>query len=76
MAAVDDDTLLASYTKTIANFSAAYAAMQDTMKNQAPSLTAMQGQLANIEQFCMAVGQRPPSTVYQPQGNNYAPAQQ
>ena len=76
LAAVNNDTLIVLYTKTMTNFGAVYAATQDTMKSQATSLAAMQGQLANIEQFCMAVGQQPPSTVYQPQGNNYAPAQQ
>ena len=72
MAAVDDDTSIALYTKTMTNFGNAYAATQDTMKSQAASLTAMQGQLANIQQFCMAVSQQPPSTVYQPPSNNYS----
>ncbi len=34
------------------------------MKDQANSLVAMQTQLANIQQFCMAVGQQPPSSIY------------
>ena len=76
MAAVNDNTFIAPYTKTMTNFGAAYAATQDTMKSQAASLAAMQSQLANIQQFCMAVGQQPPSTVYQPPSNNYAPTQQ
>jgi hypothetical protein len=76
MAVVNDDTSIALYTKTMTNFGTAYAATQDTMKSQAASLAAMQGQLANIQQFCMAVGQQSPSTVYQPPSNNYAPAQQ
>ena len=46
------------------------------MKSQAPSLAAMQGQLANIQQFCMVIGQQPPSNIYQPPSNSYAPAQQ
>ena len=33
MAAVDDDTSIALYTKTMTNFGAAYAATQDTMKS-------------------------------------------
>ena len=76
MAAVVDHVLIASYTKTMSNFGAAYAATQDSMKNQAASLAAMQGQLVNIPQFCMAAGQQPPSNIYQPPSNSYAPAQQ
>ncbi len=48
MIAVDDDTLLGLYSNLLANFGAAYAAMQETMKSQTGSLVAMQGQLANI----------------------------
>jgi hypothetical protein len=51
------------------NFGAAYATTQETMKSQADSLVAMQNQLATIQQFCMTVGQQPPSS-------GYAPAQQ
>jgi hypothetical protein len=76
MAAVDDNASITSYTETVTNFGTAYAATQDTMKSQATSLAAMQGQLVNIQQFCMTVGQQPPSTIYQPPSNNYAPAQQ
>ena len=72
MAAVDNDASNASYTKKMMNFGAAYAATQDTMKSQAASLAAMQGQLANTQQFCMAVGQQPPSSIYQPPSNSYA----
>jgi hypothetical protein len=76
LAAVVDNALVASYTKTMSNFGAAYAATQETIKSQAASLATMQGQLVNIQQFCMAaVGQQPPSTIYQPPSNNYAPAQ-
>ena len=76
MAAVNNNASIASYTKTMTNFGATYAATQDTMKSQAASLAVMQGQLENIQQFCMAVGQQPPSTIYQPPNNNYAPVQQ
>ncbi len=51
IAAVNNDVLIASYNKTLTNFGAAYAAMQETIKSQATSLAAMQGQLANIQQF-------------------------
>jgi hypothetical protein len=59
----------------MSNFGAAYAATQETIKSQAASLTTMQGQLSNIQQFCMAVSQQPPSMIYQPSSNNYAPTQ-
>jgi len=57
MNVMDNDTSIASYGESIANFSAAYAATQESMKSQATTMAAMQGQLANIQQFCMAVNQ-------------------
>jgi hypothetical protein len=69
MSAMDDDALIASYSESHANFGAAYAATQELMKSQATTMASMQGQLTNIQQLCMAVGQQPPP-------NNYAPAQQ
>ena len=75
MAAVDNNTLIVLYTKMMLNFGAVYVATQDSMKSQAASLAAMQGQLANIQQFCMAVGRQPPSNIYQPPSNSYTPAQ-
>jgi hypothetical protein len=68
MTAMDDDALVAAYDDSLANFGAAFAATQETMKNQANSLVAMQTQLSNI-QLCMNGGQQPPSS-------GYAPAQQ
>jgi hypothetical protein len=68
MTAMDNDASVAAYNDLFANFGAASAAMQETMKNQADSLVAMQTQLTNI-QLCMNVGQQPPSS-------GYAPAQQ
>ena len=69
MAAMDDDASIASYSELLVNFGAVYAAMQESMKSQATTMAAMQGQLTNIQKFCMAVGQ-------QPTPNIYAPAQQ
>jgi hypothetical protein len=68
MTPMDDDTLVATYNDLLANFGTAFAAMQETIKNQADSLVAVQTQLVNI-QLCMNVGQQPPSS-------SYAPAQQ
>jgi hypothetical protein len=68
MTAIDNEALVAVYNDLLANFGAAFAAMQETMKSQADSLVAMQTQLSNI-QLCMNVDQQPPSS-------GYAPAQQ
>ncbi len=66
MTAVDDNAMVTLYGDSLANFGAAYAATQETLKSQADSLVAMQNQLANIQQFCMTVGQQPPSSIYTP----------
>jgi len=75
MAAMDNDASIASYSESLANFGATYAATQESMKAQATTMAAMQGQLTNIQQFCMAVGQQPPPNIYalsqqQPTFNN------
>jgi hypothetical protein len=69
MSAMDINASIALYSESLAKFGAAYAATQDSMKSQATTMATMQGQLTNIQQFCMAVGQ-------QPLPNIYAPAQQ
>jgi hypothetical protein len=66
MAAMDNNVLLALYSESLANFGAAYAATQESIKTQATSLASMQGQLTNIQQFCMNVGQQPPPNIYAP----------
>ncbi len=48
MTTVDNNESVALYGDSLANFGAAYAAMQETMKSQTNSLVAMQNQLANI----------------------------
>jgi hypothetical protein len=73
MAAMDDDgDSIALYGKSLANFGAAYAATQETVKSQADSLSAIQAQLAGLQQFCMAIRQHqpPPNNIY------YTPQQQ
>jgi hypothetical protein len=73
MAAVDNNGgSIASYGKSLANFGAAYAGTQETVKSQADSLAAIQAQLAGLQQFCMVVRQQqpPPNNIY------YAPQQQ
>ncbi len=64
--AMDNNALVALYGDLLANFGAGYAATQETMKSQADSLVTMQNQLANIQQFCMAIGQQPPCSLYAP----------
>ncbi len=66
MTVMDNDTLIASYGESLANFGAAYATTQELMKSQATTMAAIQGQLANIQQFYMAVNQQPPPTIYAP----------
>ncbi len=73
MAAMDNNgSSIALYSKSLANFGAAYAATQETVKSQADSISTIQAQLAGLQQFCMAVGQQqpPPNNIY------YAPQQQ
>jgi hypothetical protein len=41
MTAMDDDALVAAYNDLLTNFGAAFAATQETMKNQANSLATM-----------------------------------
>jgi hypothetical protein len=65
MTAMKNDALVAPYDDLLANFRTAFATMQETMKNQADSLVAMQTQLSNIR-LCMNVGQQPPSSGYDP----------
>ncbi len=66
MAARDDDALHVSYSKLLANFGAAYAATQETIKTQVTNMAAMQCQVTNIQQFCMTVSQQPSPTSYAP----------
>ena len=49
MTVMDDDTSIALYGKSLANFGATYAATQESMKSQSTTMAAMQGQLANIQ---------------------------
>jgi hypothetical protein len=66
MAATDDNTPQALYSKLLVIFGTAYAATQEMIKTQATNMAAMQGQLMNNQQFCMAVSQQPPPTSYAP----------
>ena len=63
---MDDYASIASYNKSLTNFGTRYAFMQESMKTQATTTATMQGQLTNIQQFCMAVGQQPPHPTSMP----------
>ncbi len=60
MAAVNDDDTEASYGESIANFGAAYAATQESVKTQATTIASMQTQLQTMQQYCMGLQQQPP----------------
>ncbi len=66
MAAMDVDASIASYSESLANFGAAHTDTQESMKAQATTMATMQGQLTNIQQLRMAVGQQPPPNIYAP----------
>ena len=53
MVVMDDDASITLYSESLANFGAAYATTQESMKSQATTMATMQGQLTNIQQFCM-----------------------
>ena len=72
MAAMDDDGgSITLHGESLANFGAAYAATQETVKSQADSISTIQVQLVGLQEFCMAVRQQqpPPNNIY------YAPQQ-
>ncbi len=66
MAAVNNNDT-ASYGKSIANFRAAYAATQESVKTQGTMIASMQTQLQAMQQYCMGLQQQPPPTIYVPQ---------
>jgi hypothetical protein len=75
MAAIDDDDAsVTSYGESIANFGAAYAATQESIKTQGTTIASLQSQLGAMQQYCMAVQQQqqhqPPPPVIARQPNN------
>jgi hypothetical protein len=73
MVAMDDNALLPLYSESLANFGAAYAATQESIKTQATNLATMQGQLMSIQQFFMNVSQQPSPNIYAPLSNSTHP---
>jgi hypothetical protein len=64
MAAVNNDDTEASYSESIANFGAASAATQESVKTQATMIVLMQTQLQAMQLYCMGLQQQPPPTIY------------
>jgi uncharacterized membrane protein YgcG len=69
MAAVNnDDASINSYSESIANFGAAYAATQESIRTQGTTIASLQRQLGAMQQYCMAVQQQqqqqPPHPVH------------
>jgi hypothetical protein len=72
IAAVKDDNFVALYGESIANFRAAYAATQESLKSQGATITSMQGQMQAMQQYCMALGQQPPQASTRCSSNSAA----
>jgi hypothetical protein len=77
MTAIDeDDASATSYSESIANFGAAYAATQESVKTQGTTIASLQSQLGAMQQYCMAVQQQhqqqppPPDNACQQHNNN------
>jgi hypothetical protein len=73
MATVNKDKSVTSYSKLIANFGAVYATTQESVKTQGLMIVAMQGQLNTMTQYCMALQQQAPPTIYTPQQQQHTP---
>jgi hypothetical protein len=50
----DNNALVVSYGKSIANFGAAYATTQESVKTQGLTIATLQGQVNVMQQYCMA----------------------
>jgi hypothetical protein len=64
MVAVNNGDSVVSYGELLANFGAAYAATQESVKSQGTRIASMQGQMQAMQQYCMALGQQPPNAIY------------
>jgi hypothetical protein len=64
MAAMNNDNSVALYGELIANFGAAYAATQESVKSQGATIASMQGQMQAMQHYFMALGQQSPPGIY------------
>jgi hypothetical protein len=69
----NDNGSTISYGKSIANFGAAYAATQESVKMQGSTIVLLQSQVNAMQQYCMALQQQPPPTIYLQQLQQRAP---
>jgi hypothetical protein len=68
MNAVEDNPSAISPTNTVSNFGMAYAAVQESLRNNNASINAVQGQ---FQMLCNAIGNQPPAGMLQyPQQTN------
>jgi hypothetical protein len=70
MTAVEDNALVTSYGDPLANFDATYAATQETMKNQADSLVAMQTHLQTFNSSAWPSANSPQAASTPPLSSN------
>ena len=56
MMAADDESVI-SYEESLANFGAAYAATQESVKSQASTIATLQTQMQSMQQYCMNLQQ-------------------
>jgi hypothetical protein len=85
MATADDESVI-SYEESLANFGAAYATTQESVKSQVLMIATLQGQMQSMQQYCMnlqQLKQHLPPQSYTPQqrgrrgttrGGTYQPA--
>jgi hypothetical protein len=60
IAAVNNNDSVVLHGELIANFGAAYAATQESVKSQGTTAALLQGQMQAMQQYCMALGLQPP----------------
>ncbi len=74
MAAINNNNgSVTSYSESIANFGAAYAATQESIKMQGSTIALLQSQVNATQQYCMALESQPPPPIYAQQFQLHAP---
>jgi hypothetical protein len=64
MAVINKDDSIILYGESIANFRAAYAATQESVKTQGLMIVSMQAKLQAMQQYCMVLQQQLPPATY------------